>query len=555
MKPSFWDKIVWQPSSENFNTEKLCLNLIAGVVLVVVCVVRLRLLELPLERDEGEYAYMGQQILHGVLPYTETTGLKLPGIHFLYSLILVIFGQTPTGIHVALLFTNIATSYLLFLLGRRLFNESVGIVAGICFLVLTLSPSTHGFRANSEHFVMLPAIGGLLIMLKSLEEESRKQLLLSGILLGCAFLIKQHGILFFLFGFICVCFFYIKKLQTTLVDILFKIGIFVIGGLMPFIFVITIYLFTDNFDTFWFWTFTYPFEYVSALTFIQGLDNFKTNFAPIVRANPLVIMLSLLGIASVVWSKSIRLKYVFSFGLLVFSFLATIPGLYFRPHYFILLLPALSLFAGMGAGTVLNRYSSSWLKLTIPIGIVTISLGISFFLQKEILFKLSISEVARFVYGMNPFQESLEVAKYINKNTNKDDEIAILGSEPQIYFYAKRKSATRHVHMSFLMGGNKYAHHMQEEMISEIELSQPKYIIKVNVQMSWGREPDSSGLLATWMTNYIGERYEISGIVDIISRDTTIYKWGDQTKGYSPRSSFYLLIFKKKDLKRKYDPD
>ncbi len=43
------------------NSQKTCLLLMAGIFLGGVVLVRLRLLGLPLERDEGEYAYMAQQ--------------------------------------------------------------------------------------------------------------------------------------------------------------------------------------------------------------------------------------------------------------------------------------------------------------------------------------------------------------------------------------------------------------------------------------------------------------------------------------------------------------
>ncbi len=43
----------------------LCLLL----VLLLVSAVRLRLVAMPLERDEGEYGYAGQLILEGVPPY------------------------------------------------------------------------------------------------------------------------------------------------------------------------------------------------------------------------------------------------------------------------------------------------------------------------------------------------------------------------------------------------------------------------------------------------------------------------------------------------------
>ena len=134
---------------------------ISVIFLGVVVWVRIRLLGVPLERDEGEYAYMAQQLLQGVLPYTESLSMKFPGIFFMYAGVLSFFGESHGAIHLSLLFLNLATAFLLFLLGRNLLGFSAGIVAAICFSVLTLSPSLHGIWANSEHFVLLPAMGGI----------------------------------------------------------------------------------------------------------------------------------------------------------------------------------------------------------------------------------------------------------------------------------------------------------------------------------------------------------------------------------------------------------
>ena len=41
--------------------------------------VRIRLCTVPLERDEGEYAYMGQMLLQGIMPFREAFNMKLPG--------------------------------------------------------------------------------------------------------------------------------------------------------------------------------------------------------------------------------------------------------------------------------------------------------------------------------------------------------------------------------------------------------------------------------------------------------------------------------------------
>jgi len=46
---------------------------------------RLRLLNFPLERDEGEYAYAGQLMLQGIPPYQLAYNMKFPGTYAAYA--------------------------------------------------------------------------------------------------------------------------------------------------------------------------------------------------------------------------------------------------------------------------------------------------------------------------------------------------------------------------------------------------------------------------------------------------------------------------------------
>ena len=51
-----------------------------SVIVGITAVVRLRLLDLPLDRDEGEYAYIAQLLLDGVPPYAGAYTMKMPGM-------------------------------------------------------------------------------------------------------------------------------------------------------------------------------------------------------------------------------------------------------------------------------------------------------------------------------------------------------------------------------------------------------------------------------------------------------------------------------------------
>src|SRR6266436_4159286 len=103
--------------------------ILAVIVFGLVIAIRIRLLGVPLERDEGEYAYAGQLMLQGIPPYKLAYNMKFPGTYAAYALIMSIFGQTITGIHLGLLLVNAATTALMFFLGRRLINSTAGIAA------------------------------------------------------------------------------------------------------------------------------------------------------------------------------------------------------------------------------------------------------------------------------------------------------------------------------------------------------------------------------------------------------------------------------------------
>src|SRR6478672_13124445 len=78
-----------------------------GLILLFVVAVRIRVLPVPLERDEGEYAYAGQLILEGIPPYQLAYNVKLHGIYAAYAMVIAVFGQTPFGVHLGLLLVNL----------------------------------------------------------------------------------------------------------------------------------------------------------------------------------------------------------------------------------------------------------------------------------------------------------------------------------------------------------------------------------------------------------------------------------------------------------------
>ena len=61
------------------------------ITLMIIVWVGVRLAGAPMERDEGEYAYAGWQILRGGLPYLDFYNMKSPVTYFFYALIFKCF--------------------------------------------------------------------------------------------------------------------------------------------------------------------------------------------------------------------------------------------------------------------------------------------------------------------------------------------------------------------------------------------------------------------------------------------------------------------------------
>lgn len=77
-----------------------------ALILAGTASVRFRLLDVPFDRDEGEYAHIGTLLLHGVPPYVGAYSMKMPGIYVAYAMAIAVFGQTTRGVHLGFLVVN-----------------------------------------------------------------------------------------------------------------------------------------------------------------------------------------------------------------------------------------------------------------------------------------------------------------------------------------------------------------------------------------------------------------------------------------------------------------
>jgi hypothetical protein len=162
-----------------------------------------------------------------------------------------------------------------------------------------------------------------------------------------------------------------------------------------------------------------------------------------------------------------------------------------------------------------------------------------------IFFCLTPAEASRAIYGTNPFPESVPVARYLAEHSAPNARILVLGSEPQIYFYSRRRAATGYTCVYPLMESQPYAVAMQKQMIREIETNDPAYVVFVRVDASWLQNDGSNPLIFRWFERYQREHLNLVGLVEIQPGQPTQYHWYSESPTNVPATTeSWLAIFR-----------
>ncbi len=523
--------------------------LLAMAVLLVVGV-RLRLLALPLERDEGEYAYMGQLLLKGYAPFEMAYNMKFPGTSMMYALIMMVFGQSAEGIHAGFMLINLGTVLLIFVAARRFLGNEIAVFASATYALLSLSPAVLGSAAHATHFVMLFAVAGIFQLLMALESKSTLRLFISGLLLGLCVLMKQSGIFFAAFGGLFFLYdqVFIQKRKWN--RWMLSATVLAAGIILPLAMLFLWMYLAGTFDRFWFWTMNYGSQYAGAESLGRGWANLRVNLDGLQNDFLILWLLAPLGWL-LLWAGSYKSQTkLFITMLAIFSLVSVLPGLYFRQHYFVLFLPVFSVLIAFAIDSTAKWISGKSKIIGAPGAAILLFIIASLagiIPLRWYLFEQSMFAVSRSIYGNNPFPESVTIGRYVKNSTAETDRVAILGSEPQIYFYADRLSATGYIYTYSLMENQEFNLQMQEEMIAEIEAQQPEVLIFCRIPQSWLVRDESPQKILEWVNTYTTAHYDVKGVMEIPpGNGPADFYWDEQVSQFRGTSDKQVYIFRRK---------
>ncbi|WP_437193997.1 ArnT family glycosyltransferase [Planctomicrobium sp. SH527] len=544
------------PDAQQLNQSKrspLAIVLVLAGIVLLVLFARLRLLELPLERDEGEYAYGAQLLLHGGRLYHDLHTMKWPGMYAAYAILFTIGGENITTIHLGLLLVNLVSAIAVYLITRQFTGRNESLVASACFLVLSVLPVMHGVIANAEHFAMMFPLLGIWCLIHSLRGGQLAGVFIAGALFGLGPVMKQHAHAFVILGGMMTLLTpwpstVRRGLANVSNAVIFSAGVALVWGAMCLaIWKLGVW---DQFVT---WTVIYPKDYTRQIPITVAPSNFLHTFLPILTYSWPLFLLAMTGLISVLRRGDTEQR-CWGIALVVTGLLAISPGFYFREHYFLLLIPTVAILAAFGVRAIADHFQQRLGKVDDrPVAFLCgAALLLPLIMQAGLLFTQPLRVVSRTLYGANPFVESPEIGKFLRERMHKDDLMTIFGSEPQLCFYSQRRLATGDIYMYPMTEIHPLAKPMQTEMIQNVGQAEPRFAIYVSTPTAWLLRPQSEQQLINFIPSFL-KNYRMVGLVQTKSFEETDYNFappGEYLRGYAaspPVDSHYVAIYCRKD--------
>jgi len=451
----------------------------------VYVLVRINIVDIPLERDEGLFGYIGQIIGDGGLPYRDVIDHKPPLVHYLCALAVQLVPPTATGIHIFLHAFNFLTMLAMYHVAR-VFTESreTGLWTALAFAMLSSLPSLQGFAASTEMFLLLPASLTMLCALLAGRKHHFRWSVLSGMMGGLTVLTKLTGAWLVLLPAIVLVVRAYRNADSSrskLAAALARGLAWFLGLFLPLGFVGMYFFLRGAFTDLVHWTIAINLDYAAQWRELCIGPNCPGIVASVLR-DGLPLCLAALGTTAILLIRADR-RGLFLAGYFAFSIIAALPLPY--PHYMAQAVPVGALAAGIGFSRF-RRWcpEGPWRRMAF-VSICALTVAFPLLSRPRYYVTGSPYTLSQMLYGTSPFPVAKQVADYLAERTDEDDRIFVLGSEAEILFLAQRRSPTRFaLKYPLTSGWSKQRLQYQKRVIEVLKAGPPEYILTVDCRES-----------------------------------------------------------------------
>lgn len=498
---------------------------------------RVRLLPVPLERDEGAFAGIGHALWKGGQLYTTLFDNKPPLLYVIYGSFTRWFGYSATGVHWGLLLFHAGSCFFLYLLVRQFFDKKTALLSAAFFALFALLPNILGFAAHATQLLLLPALAGLWLL--SRKPPALRSVFFAGILLGAAFLIKQQavGIIGGAAGWILLDSFLSKNGISK--RVLTNGVLLVVGLALPVAVILSWFSLQGRLGDLLRWTVEIPRQLIALGG--SNADDFGKYILPYFHGFEPALVLALLGLAMQLIEKERRNRVSLFALLFVTTLAATYLGAAFYPHYFVLTLPFFAALCASGVFAVWERTKIGGPFLAPIFALLVIGYPVA--LQSDYFFKPDFRKIHRAAYGLNPFPEMEAIGKRLSREA-KPGEILVLGSEPELLVAAGHIPPTGY---PFVLDARMPGSEVFQKATSDyLKNKKPKFVVFVPAVSSWFPGYQQSPFVLD-LQRFLQQNYILTGAAQIDKNISKILWDEEARKPPADPTKIGALIFRRKE--------
>ncbi|PLS82329.1 MAG: hypothetical protein CYG59_04360 [Chloroflexi bacterium] len=423
-------------------TAHLVDGVLLGVILVTVLLLRLPGWALPLERDEGAYAYVASTWLHGGLPYRDAFDHKPPFIYLLYMPALLTNLSPVLSIRLWSTALCLVNASLVYIVGRHVWNARTALLGALIFGIAGSAFELQGLVLNTDQALVLPALAALWSAINLGATQQLRFAIALGAAVTAGVLIKPVAL--------------VLGLLVVLTGLYMRRNIVkVLGGTALGVFAVA----APTVAYFWArggWSHLL-FSVVTYNRLYADEARIRWQFGPLVDMFVPFVPLLLVALGGIALLRSHPTAEQRA-GWLVVGWTAAllaaaVGSLRAFIHYYYPVLPGLALLAAPCVAWLWDQGRAAtkpeWLAGRTASVLLATLLVLPLAVQNIKLVGTTPEQQAIRLYGdagKRFFAPAPNVAAYIREHTQADDYIYVFAAEPEVYVLAQRRSPSRYIY-------------------------------------------------------------------------------------------------------------
>ncbi len=471
---------------------------------------RLPFLSVPLDRDEGGYAYMGWLWTTGkAIPYLQSFDHKFPPVFLVYGLASLLGGNNFISIRVISFVYFFLTFTVFYFFCLKLAGRLASFLATFLMIIYLSSIRLEGGAFNTEILFILPLLIATFLIWKLKSKINFTLVCLLGLVSSLAFLFKPVAILPIAGIFLWLLF--QRKINIVLLTLFFTAG-FLLPIILIFIYFNNYHAVPSLIENLVDYNQQYNKAGLQILTASASDGGGFLNIINWLKTTPKVIgPFLILSLVSLYWYKKSK-SYLWWVGLIyiVSSWIgAKLGGTREFPHYYLPMVLGLSFCSLLFFDKLVNQK-----KRMIAI-LITLLLAGWVVLPEFQTLRAGPLAILKGEFGSAGywFNDAPLVSNWIINNTNKQDSLLVWANEPEIYFYSQRKSLTEHINFYSFFYRPPI---VKENWLKSVKNSPPDWIITYWLPVN---DPPSYKELISLFPNMTGyNRVEEVGTYTIFQR-------------------------------------